>query len=69
MNTIAPNCAVKPILYGYWRSSCSWRVRIALHLKGIDFEQRIINLLKGEHKTVEFNEKLPFCLVSEFVNN
>ena len=35
-------------LYTYWRSSCSWRVRIALHLKGLPFESRPVNLLKGE---------------------
>jgi maleylacetoacetate isomerase len=37
---------MKPILYGYWRSSCSWRVRISLYFKGIDFEYRAVNLLE-----------------------
>jgi len=40
-------------LYGYWRSSCSWRVRIALHLKGIDFENLSVHLVKDggqQHK-------------------
>ncbi|XP_012332292.1 maleylacetoacetate isomerase isoform X1 [Aotus nancymaae] len=36
----------KPILYSYFRSSCSWRVRIALALKGIDFEMVPVNLIK-----------------------
>ncbi|PAV63899.1 hypothetical protein WR25_03274 [Diploscapter pachys] len=40
----------KPILYSYWRSSCSWRVRIALNLKGIDYEYRTVNLLSKEEK-------------------
>lgn len=31
-------------LYGYWRSSAAYRVRIGLHLKGIAFEQESINL-------------------------
>jgi len=39
----------KDILYSYFRSSCSWRVRIALNLKKIDYEIKPINLLKGEH--------------------
>uniref|UniRef100_A0A8I3W832 maleylacetoacetate isomerase n=1 Tax=Callithrix jacchus TaxID=9483 RepID=A0A8I3W832_CALJA len=38
--------AGKPVLYSYFRSSCSWRVRIALALKGIDFEMVPVNLIK-----------------------
>src|SRR4051794_31816766 len=34
------------VLYSYWRSSCSWRVRTALHLKRIDFEYRPIHLVR-----------------------
>jgi len=37
-------------LYGYWRSSCSWRVRIALHLKEIPFDYVAVNLLEGAQK-------------------
>jgi maleylacetoacetate isomerase len=37
-------------LYGYWRSSSSWRVRIGLYLKGLDFEYRAVNLKKGDHR-------------------
>jgi maleylpyruvate isomerase len=35
-------------LYGYWRSSSSWRVRIGLHLKRLEFEYVPVNLLEGE---------------------
>ncbi|TVQ94917.1 MAG: maleylacetoacetate isomerase [Deltaproteobacteria bacterium] len=35
-------------LYGYWRSSSSWRVRIALNLKGLDVTYVPVNLLHGE---------------------
>ena len=38
--------STKPILYNYWRSSASWRVRIALAWKGIDYEYVPIHLLK-----------------------
>eukprot|EP00871_Galdieria_phlegrea_P004531 jgi/Galph1/5079/GphlegSOOS_G3692.1 len=46
----------KPILYSYWRSSCSWRVRIALSLKNVDYEYRSVNLIKdgGEQWTPEY---------------
>jgi maleylpyruvate isomerase len=35
-------------LYGYWRSSSSWRVRIALELKELEWENAPVNLLEGE---------------------
>jgi len=38
------------ILYSYWRSSCSWRVRIGLHLKQVEFKTVPVNLLEGEHQ-------------------
>jgi maleylpyruvate isomerase len=33
-------------LYSYWRSSASWRVRIALALKGVEYEYRAVHLVK-----------------------
>jgi maleylacetoacetate isomerase len=33
-------------LYGYWRSSAAYRVRIALNLKGLDYQQVAVHLLK-----------------------
>ncbi|KAK2978941.1 hypothetical protein RJ640_008722 [Escallonia rubra] len=35
-------------LYSFWRSSCAGRVRIALNLKGLEYECIAINLVKGE---------------------
>lgn len=35
-------------LFNYWRSSASYRVRIALHFKGLSFDYAPVNLLKGE---------------------
>ncbi len=37
-------------LYTYFRSSASFRVRIALNLKGIDADQHAVSLLKGDHR-------------------
>ncbi len=36
-------------LYTYWRSGASYRVRIALALKGIGYEPRYVHLLRKEH--------------------
>ena len=49
------------ILYDYWRSSSAWRVRIALHWKGIPFERRVVNLIKdgGEQHSAEFHAMNP----------
>jgi maleylpyruvate isomerase len=42
------------IFYDYWRSSSAWRVRIALHWKGLAFERRVVNLAAGEQHQAEF---------------
>jgi maleylacetoacetate isomerase len=41
--------AGKIVLYDYWRSSASYRVRIALNLLGLEAETRPVNLLTGSH--------------------
>src|SRR5262245_46933138 len=40
----------KALLYDYFRSSASYRVRIALNLKGVKYEQRPVNLADGAQK-------------------
>jgi maleylacetoacetate isomerase len=37
-------------LYNYFRSSASFRVRIALELKGLSYEYLPVHLVKGEHR-------------------
>jgi maleylacetoacetate isomerase/maleylpyruvate isomerase len=41
-------------LYNYFRSSSSFRVRIALHLKGLDYEYIPVHIAKGEHKLAAY---------------
>ena len=36
------------ILYGYWRSSATYRTRIALNLKGVSYRTVGVHLLKDE---------------------
>jgi maleylpyruvate isomerase len=52
-------------LYNYWRSSCSWRVRIALHHKGLAFEYVPVHLIKegGEQNAEAYREKNPMAQV------
>ena len=53
----------RPILYEYWRSSAAYRVRIALHLKGVDYESRQVDLREDEQKSAEFLALNPQGLV------
>ncbi|XP_073443528.1 maleylacetoacetate isomerase isoform X2 [Dendrobates tinctorius] len=51
----------KPLLFSYFRSSCSWRVRIALALKGIEYDLRPVNLIQdgGQQRTDEYKRVNP----------
>ncbi|XP_070697808.1 maleylacetoacetate isomerase isoform X2 [Pempheris klunzingeri] len=56
----------KPVLHGYFRSSCSWRVRIAFALKGIEYDQVPVNLIKDgglqftqQYKTLNPMQQVP----------
>ncbi|XP_005106935.1 maleylacetoacetate isomerase [Aplysia californica] len=53
--------ADKVVLYGYFRSSASWRVRIALALKDIKYEYKAVHLLKngGEQHSEEYKKLNP----------
>ena len=50
---------VRAILYDYFRSSASYRVRIALNLKGIDYEQRAVSLVQGEQQAPSYRQLNP----------
>jgi maleylpyruvate isomerase len=43
-----------PILHGYFRSSASYRVRIALGLKGVAWRDAFHHVLRKEHKTAAY---------------
>src|SRR5687767_14540034 len=49
----------RPLLFDYWRSSASYRVRIALHLKGVAFDREPVDLLAGEQKAEAFRARSP----------
>ncbi|MCC5880058.1 MAG: maleylacetoacetate isomerase [Idiomarina sp.] len=57
-------------LYGYWRSSASYRVRIALHLKQLEFDYKPVHLVKdgGEHKLEAYAQLNPAKLVPTLVD-
>lgn len=47
-------------LYGYFRSSTSYRLRIALNLKGLTYDNIPVSLARGENKAPEFTSRNPF---------
>ena len=47
------------ILYDYWRSSASYRVRIVLNLKGVEYSTVPTSLLDGDHKSPEYVARNP----------
>ena len=51
------------ILYGYFRSSAAYRVRIALNLKGLQVEHRAVHLRRGEQRTSAYLDVNPQGLV------
>lgn len=50
-------------LYGYFRSSASYRVRIALNMKGLAYDQVSVHLAKGRQYEPEFAAISPQNLV------
>ena len=48
-------------LHAYFRSSTSYRLRIALNLKGLDYEIEPVNIVKGEHREAGFLSHNPFA--------
>ena len=43
-------------LYNYFRSSASFRVRIALNIKGLSYEYLPVHLVRGEHRQSPFTD-------------
>jgi len=50
-------------LFGYYRSSAAYRVRIALNLKKLDVDHRYVHLRKGQQSAPEFSALNPQGLV------
>ena len=56
-------------LYGFFRSSAAFRVRIALNLKELDYERAAVHLRRGEQRAPEFLKLNPQALVPALVDD
>lgn len=57
------------VLYNYFRSSTSYRVRLALHWKGLNFDYKPVNLLKAEQHSAEYKRINPLGGVPTLVHD
>ena len=53
----------RPILHDYAKSSAAYRVRIALNIKGLEYDHHKVNLLEGEQQADEYRALTPQGLV------
>lgn len=51
------------VLHDYWRSTASYRVRIALGLKGLSYDRAVVDLLSGAHREEAHRRLNPQALV------
>jgi len=67
---MAADSTIEPVLYSYWRSSSAYRVRIALNLKGIQYQQKFVHLVRdgGEQHRTEYRDINPLGLVPALVH-
>ena len=56
-------------VYGFWRSIASFRVRVALKLKGLPFEETPIDILTGEQFESGYAAVNPERVVPTFIHN
>jgi maleylacetoacetate isomerase len=55
-------------LYAYWRTSATYRVRVALNVKGVAASETIINLDAGEQRSAEFLKINPLGAIPALID-
>lgn len=64
---VAMAASAKPVLYSAWISSCSYRVRIALNLKGVDYEYRAVARTDPDYEKINPIKYVPALIDGDFI--
>jgi hypothetical protein len=56
-------------LFGFWRSIASFRVRVALRLKNLPFEETSVDILSGEQFKPGYDAVNPEHVVPTFIHD
>lgn len=56
-------------LYGYWRSLAAYRVRVALNLKGVEYQEIAVDLAAGQQFDVSFDKLNPQHVVPLLIHD
>lgn len=56
-------------LFAFWRSSATYRVRVALNLKGVRPQERIVDIDAGEQRSVPFLKVNPMGAIPALVDH